>query len=108
MDLHCYACKSVVTHLGLMLNIDPTFVCIRYGYALLITYPQHDIFKYRKQKNSHYAILTTYYVLYREYLYGKCIGPSCGGVDWGQLSAVPATDSALEGGLSPAKGPVID
>ena len=33
---------------------------------------------------------------------------NCGGVDWGQLSAAPATDSALEGGLSPAKGPVID
>ena len=25
-----------------------------------------------------------------------------------QLSTVPATGSALEGGLSPAKGPVID
>ena len=37
-----------------------------------------------------------------------CIGPSCGGVDWGRPSTVPTTGSALEGGLSPAKGPEVD
>ena len=29
-----------------------------------------------------------------------CMGLSCGGVDWGRPSAVSATGSALEGGLS--------
>ena len=31
-----------------------------------------------------------------------------GGVDWGQPSYVPTTDNALEHGLSPVMGPVID
>ena len=35
-------------------------------------------------------------------------GLSCGGVDWGWPSAVSTTGSALEGGLSPAKGPAVD
>ena len=42
---------------------------------------------------------------------GTCcclIGLSCGGVEWGWPSAVSATGSALEGGLSPAKGPAVD
>ena len=35
-------------------------------------------------------------------------GVSCGGVDWGWPSAVSATGSSLEGGLSPDKGPAVD
>ena len=31
-----------------------------------------------------------------------------GGVDWGQPSSMSATDNALEHGLSPVMGPVID
>ena len=31
-----------------------------------------------------------------------------GGVDWGKSSSVPITDNALECGLSPVMGPVID
>ena len=37
-----------------------------------------------------------------------CLKLSSGGVDWGRPSTAPATGSALEGSLSPAKGPVID
>ena len=37
-----------------------------------------------------------------------CLWPSTSGVDWGQLSSTPATDNALEHGLSPVMGPVID
>ena len=36
------------------------------------------------------------------------MGLSCGGVDWGKPSTVSVAGSALEGGLSPAKGPVVD
>ena len=34
--------------------------------------------------------------------------PTSGGVDWGWPSSAPATDNALECGLSPVMGPVID
>ena len=38
-----------------------------------------------------------------------CLWQSASGdVDWGQPSSVPATDNALEHGLSPVVGPVID
>ena len=37
-----------------------------------------------------------------------CRGLDCGGIDWGWPSTVCTTGSALEGGLSPAKGSAGD